>query len=623
MKAYLVMLIGILYLWPPAVQAQIVVPRKDSLPFQELPTLTVTAKRTQWTQREQPFTREETARILRQLGVSFIQRGSPLGQDVYLNGFKRGEVELLIDGERYSNSCPNRMDPPLLRVNPLDMQSVEVQTSSSALQAELGGAITFHRRPLHQRPRLRGIVTLSRGANPMTDIALSVDGWHHRVTGRIFRGESYRDGEGKSFKDRYGYRKASISYRLLEASLQGRQHAFSYGVHLNTATDVPYPYLLMDERTNVLTGGFLRYQGHKLYANYTHHLMDNALRQNPMFMETDAHNVVLGVTDQAHYELFYRFWKARNTMKMGQMTMQQAMIPGIRVLSLQLFHSLSWNRIALYGKLGLRRYSIDEKERPPLYATFYPEAKKYRWFPIWVLSLTRTWHVSSLALGITGEVGSTPPVPEELYLGLKRPQGKPWRLGNPTLKAPIRTSLHMTIHHANFQLTTSTSFIARYSYLAMLSRETVKAVTYRNIRAFIASVEAQGHYRFLRGTIQYTHGENLTDNLPLAEMLPLTVNIRLSSPETYALHGYLEGLYTARQTRVDETLGEESTPSYYQINVGLSYRSGKQMTWILEVENLTNHTYYTPLSYLRDPFRSGFSVYEPGRTVTFRVQWDI
>ncbi len=40
----------------------------------------------------------------------------------------------------------------------------------------------------------------------------------------------------------------------------------------------------------------------------------------------------------------------------------------------------------------------------------------------------------------------------------------------------------------------------------------------------------------------------------------------------------------------------------------------------LEVDNITNESYYQHLSYLRNPFVSGASVWEPGMTVTLGVR---
>ncbi len=620
MKKYLMLLMGMLYLYPLLSKAQIVVPKKDSLPFIELPTFTVTSRRITWTQREHPMAREETARALQHIGVSFIQRGSVLGQDVYLNGFKRGEVEILIDGERYPNSCPNRMDPPLLRVNPLEMESVEVETSTAHLQAELGGAVVFHRRSPTQKPQLRSALSQTLGASTSTDLAFSMDGWHHRLTGRLFLGRSYRDGAGKSFGERYGYRKADISYRFVEASIEGKQQGFRYGFQFSSATDIPYPYLLMDERQNTLTGGFLRYREHRLYANYTHHLMDNRLRQSTMAMETDARNLIVGLTDNRHYEIFFRFWNAQNTMQMGKMVMQQPMIPEVSIWSLQVFHRLSWQSLEIQGKLGIRRYGIGDASRLNLYRSLYPEAPSERWFPVFSLSAGHTWYGQSLAVGITGEIGSTPPVPEYLYVALKRPAGKPWRVGNPMLKPPLRTALHVGIQHPHFRVTASSSLISNYVNLTAVSTETVKATTYTNVRALLASLEMQATYRFLSGSVQYTYGQNLTDSRPLAEMMPLTLNLRLTSSNKHPLRGYLSGTYAMRQTRVDASLGEEQTPSYYRLDAGLSYRI-KRVTLALDVENVTNQVYYTHLSYLRDPFRSGLRVYEPGRTFHLRLRW--
>jgi len=113
-------LIGLLGMYALPVRAQ----QRDSLPEYWLKPVTVTGTMVRWSIHEVPITRQEIAQVLQQAGVELIRRGVLFSSDVYLDGFKRGDVEITIDGERYPNSCPNRMDPPLARVNPLDVEAV-------------------------------------------------------------------------------------------------------------------------------------------------------------------------------------------------------------------------------------------------------------------------------------------------------------------------------------------------------------------------------------------------------------------------------------------------------------------------------------------------------------------
>jgi iron complex outermembrane receptor protein len=73
-------------------------------------------------------------------------------------------------------------------------------------------------------------------------------------------------------------------------------------------------------------------------------------------------------------------------------------------------------------------------------------------------------------------------------------------------------------------------------------------------------------------------------------------------------------VYSARQDHVDPTLRETPTPPYAVVNL----RGGTSVRWVrltVGIANLLDRTYYEHLSYQRDPFRSGATVYEPGRNV--------
>jgi iron complex outermembrane receptor protein len=66
--------------------------------------------------------------------------------------------------------------------------------------------------------------------------------------------------------------------------------------------------------------------------------------------------------------------------------------------------------------------------------------------------------------------------------------------------------------------------------------------------------------------------------------------------------------------RIDPSLNETTTPAWNTIDLGAVY-SASTFLISLELENLTNTLYYKHLSYLRDPFASGYRVIEPGTTV--------
>lgn len=77
-------------------------------------------------------------------------------------------------------------------------------------------------------------------------------------------------------------------------------------------------------------------------------------------------------------------------------------------------------------------------------------------------------------------------------------------------------------------------------------------------------------------------------------------------------------MYQTRQGRVDATLNETPTPSWYRIDLGVRYRY-RPVEVRLDVHNVLNRTYRQHLSYLRNPYAAGMAVYEPGRMLALSL----
>ncbi len=61
------------------------------------------------------------------------------------------------------------------------------------------------------------------------------------------------------------------------------------------------------------------------------------------------------------------------------------------------------------------------------------------------------------------------------------------------------------------------------------------------------------------------------------------------------------------------------TPGYGVANLRAGVSFGR-VSVVLGVDNVFDRLYYENLSYARDPFRSGFTVWEPGRSIAASVQ---
>lgn len=581
-----------------------------------LEPITITARMLNLSAREAVIDKEALYRIVADKGVGLIRRGTNLTPDFYLRGFKRGEIEVTVDGERFFNACPNRMDPPLVRLNPLELATVQIDPSGLSLQSGLGGRVAYQRRAPTQAWSLTAMVQSRLESESSVETAVTASAQHHRLSLRWLTPRSYVTGRGQSFGELYGYQDTHVRGQWFEGTLEGRQGKLQYGGSYFLTRDIAFPYLMMDERDNQTGHAFIAYAGHRLYANYGWHLMNNRLRAaaSNMPMETEARTFTLGLTGRiqhTEYELYYRSWRAENTMGMRPMT--QAVIPSARVVSLAVGQSLRYQTFSLIGRIGLTYMGIGDQNRLELFRQLYPEAQANRWFVPFALGIThRTTLGPAIRWGLQTELSSEAPQVEQLYFGLRRMMPQPHWVANPTLTQPIRASLETHVQWQNLEVRLYGTHVWDYVYLERRQVGTANWQTYRGVRALLIGGEARLMLPWGRLQTGYTLGENLTHRTPLAEIQPYNLGVTLHTPEQRALQGWTTFTYQARQARVDASLQETPTPSWYRVDLGVRYRY-RPAEVRLEVHNVLDRTYRQHLSYLRNPYAAGKPVYEPGR----------
>ncbi|MCK9282079.1 MAG: hypothetical protein M0P71_15765 [Melioribacteraceae bacterium] len=117
----------------------------DSLKTYNLKEVLVFGKKYLIDQTEFPVEKDNLTEVLELGGFNIIRKGGFLAQDIYADGLKRGDYTIVVDGERYHNACPMRMDAPITRINPIEVKSINLVKSSSNLQSGLGGVIEVNR----------------------------------------------------------------------------------------------------------------------------------------------------------------------------------------------------------------------------------------------------------------------------------------------------------------------------------------------------------------------------------------------------------------------------------------------------------------------------------------------
>ncbi len=585
----------------------------DSVKVYWLEPVEVTSQKLSLGDYQTPVEKDNLSSLLNRNGFNLIRKGVFFAQDIYADGFKKGDVGVVVDGERYHCACPNRMDSPLSRVNPLELESVELNKTAGNIQSGLGGKVSFHRTVPVEPISLKAGLSGSSAASQTFDGSFSAEGFNHRLSLRYSTGLPYEDADGRDFKQLYGY-KDNFSYKLAEATFHGAEKLWKYGGAFTYTENVSFPYLLMDEISNKVFSGYVSYSENKIYFNYTDHLMTNQLRVSTGSMVSDAKNLTIGAIGN-FYEVFYRNWNIENVIATPMTTINNNMLPDVNMYSASLFKKIDFSTISISGRAGVVHHSVGNDKRLDFYKSLYSDAESNRWFPTFGLStnystiISDEWNAAGLI-----EAASEAPETEYMFIAVQKPMAKPNWSGNPTLNQPIRTTLRGSVGYNFFNLELFGTRVWNYVNLKKDVVGTKPYTTYENVNAYMLGFNFNFNWNFIDMNAGYTYAQNTTNETPLSEIPPFSVSTKLTSPVFYNTLVYVMHTYNNAQLRVDETLNETTTPAWNKIDMGAVYNAGSFLI-SLEIENITNALYYQHLSYLRDPFSSGNRVFEPGTTV--------
>jgi len=121
----------------------------DSMRVAVLETALVTAK--QKTQQERLYhffnanKAATTEDILSRLPeLSLVRRGS-YGMDPVIRAFSASQINVLVDGMRIHSACTDRMDPATIYIEPVNLQSLQVNTGGASLLqgSSVGGSLNL------------------------------------------------------------------------------------------------------------------------------------------------------------------------------------------------------------------------------------------------------------------------------------------------------------------------------------------------------------------------------------------------------------------------------------------------------------------------------------------------
>jgi hypothetical protein len=569
-----------------------------------------------------PFGRANYTNVANNFGFSLIRKGTLFAQDVYSDGFKRGDIEVVIDGERYHAACPNRMDSPLSRVNPSELESVAFSKSATEINSGIGGRMSFSR----EKPIYNGFTRVSTtgisAGNQAGDI--SVDGNYHnnKISVRYVDGAPYLDGKGRSFKDLYPY-KETPNYELFEAAYYGISKEMEWRASYVQNSNIHFPYLMMDEIENYTASAFTSYKGNKLYFNYTDHLMTNEFRTSMMGMETDAQSLTIGLNGE-YYDAYFRNWNADNnisgSMNGMPMNINNEMIANFNEFAASGKYDHSFGFIDLSGRISFLYNSIDDVNNE-FFERAFDDVSNSRFFANFAINAGKDIFVAKdVILGIYAEAASDRPMPEQMYFKVDKPGQNADRIGNPTLDQPIKSGLRSSLEYKFIKLEGFANYVHNFVDLNFMTNESGKFETFYNTNALLAGVNVMLASKYLDFEANFNWGENTETLEPLAEIRPFATRTRLKYSPIDDLRIYATHIFEHAQSRVARSINEFTTPSWNRIDLGAAYRF-KSFQVLFDIENVLNHNYYRHLSFARNAFSSGMPVYEPGTLFRLSLQY--
>ncbi len=604
-------------------------------------------------------------------GIWKIRKGG-IANDVVLRGFSKENINVLIDDDRVYGACPLRMDPPPFLVDLSLVERIEIIKGPFDVrhQGSMGGLVNIITKKPEEGFRLK----LNASAGSFNYINLSpvvsyADDKLGILVGYSYRySKPYKDGDGRRITEYANYKPEFRNKKAFEINTYWTRlgfkpienHSVEFSYARQDARDVLYPYLLMDTIRDKMDRFNMNYQidgisdmlkslKFNLYYAKVDHLMDSRYRNSP-FMRSDAESKTYGGRLEANlgdltlgFEAYKRNWDVVNFM---MMTGTQFAIPDVDTESFGLYGEYKRNlsdRLRLVAGLRLdttKTKADSSKANTNLYFAYKNtrSTSKTDTYPSGNIQLFYELQKGTeLFVGLGHSVRV--PDAQERYFALRR-MGTDW-VGNPELKPSRNTELDLGIKHSTdkalIKATAFYSFVQDYITVHNQDRinpvpgvNNLRARSYENVDAQFFGGEVDLRLSltqklFLFGGTSYVQARKETNpgininSSRVAEIPPLKTRLALRYDKGIYF-GEVETILSATQNRVDRDLREEKTSGYGVVNVKVG-GNFKGFTLNAGVDNVFDKKYFEHLSYLRDPFRTGVKVPEPGRTFYVNVSY--
>ncbi len=577
--------------------------------------------------------------------VSFIRRGS-YGMEPTIRAYSAGQVSLTLNGMRIQGACTDKMDPATIYIEPLNLQSIEVQTAGAGSMqgAAIGGSLDMKlaEANLADAPTLSG--SMSSGYQSAANAILgglklnyATPTWGLRASGTYRKSQNYHNGNGE--KVLYSqYEKANIALSgkyLLQDDLVLKADFIA-----DDGWNIGFPALPMDvgeAKARIGSVSILRESEDRIwkrveariYANRIAHYMDDSARPDlPVRMDMPGLSRTSGfylegiASPATNHQLTLRvdasssYLEASMTMyQEGQTPMYMLTWPNNRqlqsgVAAQYTLQAGAKTQLQINSRANISDFSVTSAEgRDQLQVFGYTETERQFFIPSVSLQASRMVYKklkASLSAGFNGRT----PTASELYGFYLFSQFDGYDyLGNPELKPEKSIQSEFTLSwqqpKVRVQATAYTSRVENYitgTYNPDLSAMTIGAKgvkVYENTdHALLTGAETSVIYNItaytqLVSTLKYSYAQS-SDGDPLPMISPLRNVTSLRKYFGDYLWVQAETEIAAAQNRTSERFMEQPTDGFmlWHLRAGYQKQTEKKV-WQLNagIENVFDVNY--------------------------------
>jgi iron complex outermembrane recepter protein len=609
-----------------------------------------------------------------QLPAAALTRKGPLAGDIVLRGFSRDNITITVDGNKTFCACPNRMDPPAFHVSSQQIVGISVRTGPFSVDqgSSLGGSIAVRTKAPGEDSFFNvygyygSFDYVATGLTAGFDLTETLSG-----LGGVYyqKGGVYEDGSGVSLTDSPGtnylsqYTNADafevITAELKTAFTFQNQATLTVNYAYQDAQDVLYPGLQMDAPKDTMNRASIAlrfpleaaladsFEASLAFSQVDHDMRDSfrtslnnmggAFVERGYFMRTEAESAFYGgrldlrkefTTDtllRYGFDFKRRLWDANNIIGMQRNDMlPDTVTDGAGLWAVYERRLRSW---ALETGFRLDAATTEANDDISFLQTIRATTSNKRndILPSAYVLISKDLNDDFKAHAGVG-LASRSPDPQERYMNLNRPMANPDWIGNPDLEPvrnlEIQAGLQWQKNRLKAQLNVFHAWLFDAIYLAQINVAPGGATSYENIDARLYGFSADASWAatdflHLEAGIAWQEGvkesrpENATNDV-FGEIPPLRARLAALF-KIGDFTAKIEAHFQEDLDRLDPDLGEVPVEGWAILNLAASYRLNQNLSISAGVDNVLDETYAVSNSFVRDPFRSGSVVNEPGR----------